>query len=542
MVLRRNIVVTILLGLASAAIALAQTDSPPGRVALPSARIVLDWKYAPHPPSVLSVSPGTVQFAETTVGAAVSRDVRLANTGREILIGTVESRGDFRIVANAPYVLAPGEARSFAVEFVPRKPGEHSGYLIFRGEHGAVSLLNGTAVAAPTIARPAAAVVPEILALGGGTSFLLRWQSEPGRDYQVWFSEDLVHWTRAGNPAAANGTTMSFHDDGSVIALPPVAAQSRFYRVGDSGGIVGFRRVQLAGSDTPLSVPFLKAIVAQGSIDGVNTCSIADTGAALRPGQFRFDAAGAAETYALTISSGTQAGRWFLITDNDAQTITVEDAEGNCALLQPGDKYIVHPLQRIADVFGPPNDPSLGRDDQIFLWDVASQSYDAPITLGHSSADNRDAWVQGVDVADAVPLLPGEGMLVKRGGGGRRELLLLGAVSPVPTLQPISPGNNLVGQPWPVPLRVAGSDLLSSGFAGAPTFNAADKLYLLNGKRSGFKTVLWFNTALKRWLSPEGNVRPMQVELPPCSALFIQRNRVSGFEWLQKPPAAHASE
>jgi hypothetical protein len=65
---------------------------------------------------------------------------------------------------------------------------------------------------------------------------------------------------------------------------------------------------------------------------------------------------------------------------------------------------------------------------------------------------------------------------------------------------------------------------------------------LLNGKRSGFKTVLWFNTALKRWLSPEGNVRPMQVELPPCSALFIQRNRVSGFEWLQKPPAAHASE
>jgi hypothetical protein len=511
-------------------------------VELPSIRLDLASRNAVPRSCPVIVNPSTIDFGDTPVGASARNSLELINDGKEVAIGTLEVQGGFRLLSKSLCVLAPGEIRSVMVEFNPQKAGAFSGLLTFRGEHTTVSILaaraNRPAVLIAETGKPSGPLLPEIMIQGGGTSFQVEWPSEPGKEYQVWYSPDLANWTRAGTPVAARASVASFVDDGSATTPAPVAAPARFYRVGDSNAaVVGFRRIEL-GADTPLSVPFLKPIVAQGTIASVAAKSLTVVNGGFRANQFRFNGGSQPLTYVLTIASGSQAGRWFVITGNDANVIQVDNLEGTIdlsQLLQAGDLFIIHALHRIADVFGPSNQPVLSRDDRIFLWDVSAQSYETPITLDVIPPESRLNWVQDAKAVDNLPLFPGEGMLVKRNVPGKTAILLAGTVPFTPILQEIVAGNNLVGQAFPVAFTVSRSDLLSSGFAGAQTFSASDKLYVFNARRSNFKSVLWFNTVLDRWVSPFTELNPPQVELAPASAFFIQRNQVRGFEWIQKP-------
>jgi uncharacterized protein (TIGR02597 family) len=537
--------VTIFCLFACAAFAGAQTESTTPRVQLPSVRLVVARPATP-PTSKLVVDPSIFDLGQTETGRALRHTFTINNDGADFVIGTAECRGPCTVVSGSPYALKPGGRGSVTVEFTPKAEGAFNGYVNFHGEYSALSIVSGRAIA-PSIANagPQAGaasrlLLPEIVALGEGTSFHIRWHGEAGRPYQVWYSDDLLNWSAAGAPVVANEGITTYLDDGSNITPPPVAAPVRFYRVGESNtAIVGFRRVQLAAGDTPVSVPFLRTIAAQGTVSAVATKVLTDSTANYRAGQFEFDNAKQPLTHVLTVTSGAQNGRWFLIANNDAHTITIDDAEGACdltKLLNVGDSYIVYPLHRISDVFGSPGDSTLRRGDQIFLWDVAAQTYEPPIGLDTPASDAHLDWIQDGKAAGNLPLFPAEGMLVKRAGKDTTELLLAGTVPFVPTVREIAAGNNLVGHGFPLPITVGQSDLLASGFAGSHLFSASDKIFLYNPKRNNFKTTVWYHTLVERWLSPIGDLRPSQVELAPASAFFIQHNQLRGFEWVQKPP------
>lgn len=545
-VVRKKTVAFVFGWLTSTALVLAQVESSLPRVQLPSLRLVVA-RPAAAPTSKLVVEQSIFDLGSIEVGNALRHTFAINNDGTDFVIGAADCQGPCTVVAGSPYALKPGELGSVTVEFTPETEGAYSGLVTFSGEYSAVSIVSGMATASvnanavPQIVSAPRLLLPEIVTLGEGTSFQLRWHGETGRQYQVWYSEDMAHWSPAGEPVVANAGITTFLDDGSGTTPPPVAAQVRFYRVGESDtAIVGFRRVQLAAGDTPMSVPFLRTISAQGTIASLTAKAVKDSTANYRVGQFQFDSAGQPLTHVLTVTSGAQNGRWFLIAKNDAQTITIEDAEGEfdlTKLLSAGDSFIVYPLHRISDVFGPPGDTALRRGDQVFLWDVAVQTYEPPIGLDALTPSAQLDWVQDGKRAGQLPLFPAEGMLVKRAGQGTAELVLTGTVPFTPMLQEILAGNNLVGHGFPLPVTVGQSDLLASGFAGSGLFSASDKIFLYNPKRNNFKTTIWYHSLLERWLSPIGDLRPSQVELEPASAFFIQRNQIRGFEWVQRPPS-----
>lgn len=529
---------------ASAALVWAQTNSS-SRVSLPSARLTITPKAKPS--SRLVVDMSLFDLGSIDVGNALRHTFTINNDGTDFVIGSADCKGPCTVVAGSPYALKPGEVGNVTVEFTPKTEGAFSGLVTFSGEYGALSIVSGTATAAaivnaiPQAVSASRPLAPEIIALGEGTSFQVRWRGEAGKEYQVWYSEDLVHWTAAGDPVAANTGMTTFLDDGSATTPPPVAAKVRFYRVGDSNAsIVGFRRVQLPSGDTPVSVPFMGNVVAQGTISSLAAKTVTDASAAYHPNQFRVDTAGQPQPHLLTVTSGDNAGHWFVIAQNDVHSITIDDLEGTydlTTLLHVGDSYIVHPLYRIADVFGTPNDTALRRGDQVFLWDVVAQTYEPPVALNALAPDAPVDWIQDGKPVGNLALFPAEGMLVRRSGPGTAEIVLTGTVPSMPVLQDIQPGNNLVGLGQPLPVLLNQSDLLASGFAGSHVSGGSDKLFLYNPKRQEFKTMLWNNSLLGRWMSPISDLRPSQLELTPASAFFIQRNQVRGFEWVQKPPS-----
>lgn len=518
----------------------AEEPPIPGRVNLPSARLVLGTNVVPKPAPVLIVSPGELNFGDVAVGTSVKHQFALENTSARIVIGSVETHGPFRSTGPANYLLAPREVKMVTVEFIPQADGAVTGLVVFRGEHGAASFVSGTGIPISNLITqlpPAAPVIPAIVSYGEGTSFQVHWPSEAGRTYQVWYSDDLQRWVRAGEPVVATGDVAAFLDDGNAIQPAPVAVDARFYRVGDSAAsIVGFRRIQIAAGDTPFSVPFLRTIAARGAIGAVTSNSVTDLKSTFRPNQFQLGATDSQQTYVLTITSGPQAGRWFVVADNDAQSIRLDEAGGPhdlTKLLHVGDAYVIYPLQSVASLF-PPEGAGVHRDDHLFLWDVGAQTYESPLSLEALAPTGRPAWMQDRTVANNLPLFPGEGLLIKRSASTRTELVLSGNVPFFPVLQEITTGNNLIGQPFPVPVGLPQCGLIPSGFMGNLKLAGSDRLYLWH--QNQFQGPLWFNTLLGRWMSETNALNPAKLELTPGSAFFIQRNQPRAFELIQRPP------
>lgn len=539
---------TALLGVGvSALVVLADAEPSSPRVQLPSLLIDVGHKTTPAPSSRLLVNPSLQHFGETAAGTAVRRDFTLHNDGNDLVIGVAEPQGPFRVVAGSPYVLQPGEIRTVAVEFVPMKAGAYSGIITFQGEYHDTAIVAGAAFASGTqsgtmqLAPASAGLGVEIVVLGDGTSFQIRWRSVPGQPYQLAYSEDLTNWQPMGDAVIASGPVTAVLDDGSRTMPPPVAVAARFYRVGGGkNAIVGFRRVRLNADETPISVPFLKSIVAQGRVGAVSAQSVTDSNATFLTGEFRYDPATQPRTFLFALASGPHAGRSFLIADNETTSIHMDDPAQQIDLRQfirIGDEYIIYPLFRIEDVFGSPSETVLKATDRIFFWDAVAQTYEPVISLETLASDGRLHWSRESLPADNLPVFPGEGLMVKRFAEVPTELVLAGAVSPIPILHEIVAGNNLVGHGSPVAISPGETDLLSSGFRGGTMFSNSDKIHLFHARKQHFKTTLWYNSLLDRWLSPSPEVHPTKLKLEPGEAFFLYRTQLRGFEWVQQPPS-----
>lgn len=62
-------------------------------------------------------------------------------------------------------------------------------------------------------------------------SFTLTWPTTSGVRYQIEWSPDLVQWLPASESKIADGTTMTWSDDGSQTGSAPSSQPSRFYRL-----------------------------------------------------------------------------------------------------------------------------------------------------------------------------------------------------------------------------------------------------------------------------------------------------------------------
>ncbi len=126
----------------------------------------------PLPAPIISVTPTTLAFGNTTVGTPTTQTVTIANTGNAPLTVTGITSSDALFTATpTTSTVAAGASLTVTVTFDPTAPGAATGTLTIASDDVAnptvTVALTGTGVAAPA---PVLAVTPATLALGSVTT------------------------------------------------------------------------------------------------------------------------------------------------------------------------------------------------------------------------------------------------------------------------------------------------------------------------------------------------------------------------------------
>ena len=215
-------------------------DENPFRVML--AGVAEDPVTQPLPPSAPVVNPST-GIAEQTV--------TVNNTGTSGMGGLqlrIEGVPDGVTVVGGTYIGSANHSGG-------RTPKSAVGYWLV--DHSAVIGAGNSAAivvryeftAAPVAFTPTVSVAPtqprgpadpefqqalrSISANPGQGRTTIGVRTVPGRVYEVWHSNNLTVWQRAGTGIFSRGAALVWPDDGSATTTPPSTAQPRFDRVTD---------------------------------------------------------------------------------------------------------------------------------------------------------------------------------------------------------------------------------------------------------------------------------------------------------------------
>ncbi|WAC19132.1 choice-of-anchor D domain-containing protein [Luteolibacter sp. SL250] len=215
-------------------------DENPFRVMLSG--VAEDPVTQPLPPAAPVVNPST-GVAEQTV--------TVNNTGTSGMGGLqlrIDGVPDGVTVVGGTYVGSSSPSGG-------RTPKAAGGYWLV--DHSAVIGAGGSAdivvryefTGAPVAFTPTVAVAPvqppgpadpafqqalkSISASPGEGRSTIGLRAVPGRVYEVWHSNNLTVWQRAGTSIFSRATALAWTDDGSATGTPPSTSQPRFYRVVD---------------------------------------------------------------------------------------------------------------------------------------------------------------------------------------------------------------------------------------------------------------------------------------------------------------------
>ena len=90
-------------------------------------------------PSVLTVTPSTVNFGNVTVGGSANRNFTVTNSGAGTLTGSDSASGSFSVFAGGSYSLGPSQSQTVTVRFRPTGVAIYSGNVTFTSSGGNVS-------------------------------------------------------------------------------------------------------------------------------------------------------------------------------------------------------------------------------------------------------------------------------------------------------------------------------------------------------------------------------------------------------------------
>lgn len=238
-------------------------------------------------------------------------------------------------------------------------------------------------------------------------------------------------------------------------------------------------------SSVTISVPFYGRITCAGRITSVDGPTSFSSGtASWTANQF-------ATTPTLAkIMSGSNTGRFFLITANTATQMTV-DAQGYDLrqLLAENDQFEVFPANTLGSLFGTSSvqfktgSSANNAGDNLYLWDVSSQTWDVYY-------NNGSHWRKAASLQDQdnTILYPDVAIFVLRTGTTPLSLTFTGRV-PETTERTDLPGpsSTFIANRFPADtlVKALGIQLLSGWQIGSSASGAGDNLYIWNGSAWG---------------------------------------------------------
>lgn len=211
-----------------------------------------------------------------------------------------------------------------------------------------------------------------------------------------------------------------------------------------SVNVVGYFNLSVGGDPTAdvltmVSVPMTRLPVDRGVISTNSSQTITVAGAAWDEHVFQkagdWDPSnGEEETYYVEVTSGSFEGRYFIIADNDATSLTLDAVAvdlGDGDLLGAGFKII--PAHRVKDVFGAALESTFRSSDEVLtadsvrLWNVEGQVWGSEIFISESRTGIR--WeMAGVAIGDG-PIPRDAGMMIRRHQGEPITVSVSGEVS-----------------------------------------------------------------------------------------------------------------
>ena len=329
-------------------------------------------------------------------------------------------------------------------------------------------------VAVVTNTSPPVPFGPSGLVANADGSITLGWNVTAGTNYTLQYKSNLLDstWMTLGSfTASSNVLSLSDHP----------GTTPRFYQLsyaGNTGGIVGVLNLSLLGnSDNVISIPFARPGAVPASVASVSGNVIAvDPSWNWSPGQFVYTRGVQSNIYYARFTSGGAEGRIYRITNNTANTLSVDvGTDAAIAGATLGDSIAIEPYWTLGTVF--PNgrgvniSPTDGnRNTELLVLPSTSnpQMNSIGTKIYYFNAGIWKQLGQGNTCFNDDVLPPNSCFIVRHSVATDTTLTTLGVVVTsklVVPLQSIATDSldNPVGLMRPVPVSLSASGLISSG-------------------------------------------------------------------------------
>jgi uncharacterized protein (TIGR02597 family) len=297
-----------------------------------------------------------------------------------------------------------------------------------------------------------------------------------------------------------------------------------------------------------LGVGFTQPVSYQATLASASGTTLTDSSATWSDNQFN----GANGAFYVELISGTGAGRMSQITATTAASKSITTADDLSSFVSAGTGYKIRKNWTLTDFFGPNANMSLvltggtlvTADEVLIYRPTASPAPRYDTYYYKTSGLGGTGWRSTASTstpADTTPLLPTDGIIIRRHTAGNVSFALAGAVKLGQTALPVLPGINLLSNVYPSgTFTLASSNLLGSGLTGG-TLVTADQVLIYNittnppqydtyyYKTSGLGGTGWRSTAST---STPADTTP----IPFGASIIIQRINPGSFTWVAPQP------
>lgn len=180
----------------------------------------------------------------------------------------------------------------------------------------------------------------------------------------------------------------------------------------------------------------------------------------------------------------------------------------------------------------------------VDIWNQTSQTLTNRSWL--SSIASFPGWRATRTFADNNALLldVNKGFIITiRAGQGRQNLLLVGCVSTNAQTQIVqNNGYTLAGSAYPVPVSLADSGLVASGFVGGDSPITSDTLQFFNPATQLFDQIVWYDSSGGVWRNADGSVATRQLTVGEAFVIHRGNWVVGSFTWTNPIPTSLSQE
>jgi uncharacterized protein (TIGR02597 family) len=284
---------------------------------------------------------------------------------------------------------------------------------------------------------------------------------------------------------------------------------------------VGFLRVTFPPSSTSsLSIPLQKNPTAVGPISALGSNTVTDLQASWTSGQF----ASPSSPHFLKIVSGSSAGRYFLITANTANQLSVDthgEALGNIASI--GNRYQISAGQTLGSLFGTNSVTFFSHTNSISADNLKIWSGSAWEVYYH----NGKNWMRNgrTTPQNDVVIYPDEGIQVVRRGTTPLTFTIIGEASVIPEKTEVSgPATTFAANRYPVPVSLSSLGLLAlPDWLSNPSSTIADRVQI---NESGKWITYWHNG--NSWCKSGSTVSQDNAQISAGTGYLILRKSSAG--------------